>query len=63
MAWRQSIIWSNDGKFTDAYMRHWALVSKNYYGMLGWFFYIQPYDCISKKNSNKKAVWRLNIYS
>ena len=23
----QAIIWSNDGQFTDAYMRHWAWMS------------------------------------
>ena len=22
MTWRQAIIWTNDGYFTDAYMRH-----------------------------------------
>ena len=27
MAWRQAIIWTNDGKFTDAYMRHSASIS------------------------------------
>ena len=27
MAWHQPIIWSNDGKFTDAYMRHSASMS------------------------------------
>ena len=25
--WRQAIIWANDGKFTDAHMRHSASMS------------------------------------
>ena len=28
MAWRQAIIWTNDGNLTDAYMRHSASMSQ-----------------------------------
>ena len=27
MAWRQAIIWTNDGQFTNTYMRHSASMS------------------------------------
>ena len=36
MDWRQTIIWTNDDYFTDAYMRHSALMNQLIFDIKRW---------------------------
>ena len=50
MAWRQAIIWTNYGYFTDAYMRlSTSIMGKVGLSMLAWSSYLPVYRPISNK--------------